>query len=88
MIHNAFGASKLTAKQSRDRQNRAKNSIKHLNDTNDSEVTLDLEDEALEMLERATHNVMLLQISDTDEIRRFNDWADVRPTSGHARGKS
>ena len=74
MIHNAFGASKLTAKQSRDRQNRAKNSIKHLNDTTDAEVTLDLEDEAIGMLERATHNLMLLGLPDTDEVRRFNDW--------------
>ncbi|HEY6018713.1 MAG TPA: hypothetical protein VIY48_02130 [Candidatus Paceibacterota bacterium] len=74
LIHNAFASSKLTAKQSRDRQNRAKNSIKHLNDTNDAEVTLDLEDEAIEMLNRAVHNVILLQLPYTDEIRRFDDW--------------
>lgn len=74
MIHDAFGASKLTAKQSRFRHNQAKNSIKHLNDTNDMEVILDLEDEAIDMLSRAVQNVFLLQLPYTEEIRRFDEW--------------
>ena len=56
------------------RRKLARNSIKHLNDTNDAEVTLDLEGEAIGMLNRAVHNVILLQLPYTDEIRRFDDW--------------
>lgn len=74
MIHDAFGAPKLTVKQSRCRHNRAKKSIKHLNDTNDTEVILDLEDEAIDMLSRAVHNVFLLQLPYTEEIRRYDEW--------------
>jgi hypothetical protein len=74
MIYNAFGASKLTEKQSKWRQNFAKNAIKHLDGVNDEEITLDLEDEAIDMLNRAVHNVILLQLPYTNEIRRFDDW--------------
>jgi hypothetical protein len=74
MIEHAFGHSSLTAMQSRQRHNMAKNSIKHLNDTNDAEVTLDLEGEAVDMLNRAFHNVILLQLPYTDEFRRFDEW--------------
>jgi hypothetical protein len=74
MIANAFGSSKLTEKQSKWRHNFAKNAIKHLDGANDEEITLDLEDEAIDMLGRATHNVILLQLPYTEELRRFDDW--------------
>ena len=74
MIANAFGSTKLTEKQSKWRHNFAKNAIKHLDGTDDENITLDLEDEAIDMIGRATHNVMLLNLPYTDELRRFNDW--------------
>jgi hypothetical protein len=74
MIAKAFPGSTLTPAQSRQRYNLAKNSIKHLNDTDDAEVTLDLVDEAIAMLNRAIRNVILLQIPYTKEIVRFDGW--------------
>lgn len=74
MIASAFGSTTLTEKQSKWRLNFAKNAIKHLDGANDEEITVDLEDEAIDMLGRAAHNVILLQLPYTNELRRFDDW--------------
>jgi hypothetical protein len=74
MIHNALSASKLSEKDAIWRHNLARNSMKHLNGAEDEEVTLDLEDEAIEMINRAVHNVILLQVPYSPEIQRFDEW--------------
>jgi hypothetical protein len=56
------------------RANMARNSIKHLDSTNDLEVTFDPEDEAMDMLVRATDNYFALGLPESHLVRQFNEW--------------
>lgn len=74
MIHNALVGGLLTENQSRWRENFARNAIKHLDRVSDEEIELDLEEEALQMLSRAIHNLILLELPYTDQVQRFDIW--------------
>lgn len=74
LIHNAMSTAKLTEKESRFSHNLARNSMKHINGPDDEEITLDLEDETIDMINRAVHNVILLQLPYTSGIQRFDEW--------------
>lgn len=75
LVHNLMSSSiKLTEGQSRWRHNLARNAIKHLDGPHDEEIVIDLEDEALDMINRAVHNVILLQLPYSPAIQRFDCW--------------
>jgi hypothetical protein len=82
-VANAFGERGLTRKQSIQRHNFARDSLKHLTVSSGECVTLDLEDEVIDLLDRAIYNVILLGIPFTNELRRFNDWYVENCVGGH-----
>src|SRR5262249_36349090 len=57
-------------------ENRALNSIKHMESASDPSVTLDLEEAALSMIVRACPNSDLLGLPRTAKIREFENWFD------------
>lgn len=52
----------------------ARNSIKHLDSDEDLNVTFDSEQEMIDMLVRATDNYYGLEIPESDQVQKFNEW--------------
>ncbi len=67
-----------TFKETRDFLNKSKNSIKHMNDSADTTVTMDPEDEAEEMLDRAIANWRKLGRSSTPLMEKFLDFTESK----------
>jgi len=61
----------LPEKGIRDRANRARNNFKHLNSEEDLEIELDLEEETIDMLNRATTNYWRLKGDMTEKMVIF-----------------
>lgn len=70
-----------THKDTRDLLNKAKNSIKHMNDNVDTTVEMDPEYESEEMLERAIRNCLMLKEKSTPLMEKFWDFTESKYVS-------
>ena len=60
-MHKRLFGTKTDEKRVRDRMNHAKNVLKHANPKTESTVTLDVQEEAIDMLNRAIDNYWLIE---------------------------
>ena len=63
-----------TAKEIRDRANHARNNLKHHSPEKETTVTVDIRQEAIDMLSRAFDNATMLDASWSDQMFKFNEW--------------
>ena len=63
-----------SAKQIRDRANYARNLLKHHGDPHAPTITVDVRQEAIDMLARAFDNATMLDAPWSDEMYRYNEW--------------
>jgi hypothetical protein len=63
-----------TVKEIRDRANHARNNLKHHSPQSDSTVTIDIRQEAIDMLSRAFDNATMLDGAWSDRMFEFNEW--------------
>lgn len=64
----------LSKKEFAERENRARNAAKHIGDSNDMSVMVDLEDAALWMIVRACDNYRRLRFPCTARMLEFENW--------------
>lgn len=72
-IHEKFHKVRPTKKEFIERANRAKNHFKHLNSEEDLEITIDLQKETADMLDRAITNFWRLNEDLTENMVRFEN---------------
>ncbi|SRR6266511_602076 len=72
-MHRVLFKQDVGARQFANRANRAKNSLKHHDPGQPQTLTLDLREEATDMLDRAVTNFWLLEQSATPAMKRFTD---------------
>ena len=63
-----------TAKEIRDRANHARNNLKHHGDAKVPTLTIDIRQEAVDMLSRAFDNATMVSTSWSDQMFTFNEW--------------
>ena len=63
-----------TAKEIRDRANHARNHLKHHSPEKGATVTVDIRQEAIDMLSRAFDNATMLDAAWSDQMFKFNEW--------------
>jgi hypothetical protein len=63
-----------TAKEIRDRANHARNNLKHHSPPQEATLTIDIRQEAIDMLSRAFDNATMLDASWSDQMFKFNEW--------------
>ena len=74
LVHKHLYGEELPHKSFKLHANMARNSIKHLDSDEDLTVTFDSEEEMIDMLVRATDNFYGLEIPETDQVKKFNEW--------------
>ena len=57
-----------------DEKNRVRNAAKHMQDSSQSSVVADIEDEALWMLVRACDNYRRLELAPSGRMQQFDEW--------------
>ena len=70
----AFDKPPSTAQEIRDRANYARNHLKHHGDPNAATITVDIRQEAIDMLSRAFDNATMLDGPWSPEMYEYNDW--------------
>jgi hypothetical protein len=70
----AFDDSSSTAREIRDRANYARNHLKHHDDPDAATVTVDIRQEAIDMLSRAFDNATMLDGPWSPEMYQYNEW--------------
>jgi hypothetical protein len=74
LVHKHLYGVDLPHREFKFRANMARNSIKHLDSDEDLNVTFDSEQEMIDMLVRATDNYYGLEIPESDQVQKFNQW--------------
>jgi len=74
LVHKHLYGEDLPHKEFKFRANMARNSIKHLDSDEDLNVTFDSKEEMIDMLVRATDNYFGLEIPESDQVQKFNEW--------------
>jgi hypothetical protein len=70
----AFDDVSSSTKEIRDRANFARNHLKHHGDPHAPTITVDIRQEAIDMLARAFDNATMLDAAWSDEMYRYNEW--------------
>ena len=74
LVHKHLYGEELPHKEFKFRANMARNSIKHLDSDEDLNVMFDSKEEMINMLVRATDNYFGMEIPESDQVRKFNEW--------------
>ena len=74
LVHKHLFGEELPHKEFKFRANMVRNSIKHLDSDSDLNVTFDSEEEMIDLLVRATDNFYGLEMPESDQVQKFNEW--------------